>query len=375
MRDAHHYTPSGKLRARGAGVPFNGNPGAANAITDVPGVEVGYHTLISGDGPLVIGTGPIRTGVTAILPRGRAHGGDGVFAGYFAFNGDGEMTGAAWVQEAGRCEGPITITNTNSCGTARDATLRWLQQRFPSALTTPRRFVFPVAAETFDGHLNDINGFHVKDEHVFAALDAAAGGRIDEGSIGGGTGMRCFEFKGGTGTASRQVELDGQQFHIGALVQSNFGMRYQCTIAGVPVGRHLPIDRPTLHDAGSIIVIVATDAPLLPHQLARVARRSASGIARCGGIPSNSSGDICLAFSTGNTAAFDAMDRTVSAQFVPDFMLTPVFEATVESVEEAIVNSMVGNPTMTGINDFTVEGLPTDALRALLSRHGRLADA
>jgi L-aminopeptidase/D-esterase-like protein len=360
------------LRARGAGVPFDGTPGELNAITDVPGVAVGYCTLIRGDGALVVGEGPVRTGVTAILPRGREHAGEGVFAGYFAFNGDGEMSGAAWIQEAGRCEGPITITNTNSCGTARDATLRWLQQRVPHVLKRPRRFVFPVAAETFDGHLNDINGFHVKDEHVFAALDAARGGRIDEGSIGGGTGMRCFEFKGGT--ASRRVELDGQRFHVGALVQSNFGMRHQCTIAGVPVGRHIPLVRPQSDDSGSIIVIVATDAPLLPHQLERVARRCASGIARCGGIPSNASGDLCLAFSTGNSDVYDAMDHVAHARFVPDFLLSPVFEATVESVEEAIVNSMVGNPTMTGIDGFTVQGLPTEVLRELLARYGRLAD-
>ena len=370
----HHHTPSGKLRARGAGVPFNGTPGVWNAITDVPGVEVGYCTLISGDGPLVVGQGPVRTGVTAILPRGRASGGEGVFAGYFAFNGNGEMSGAAWVQEAARCEGPITITNTNSCGTARDATLRWLQRHFPHALRAQPRFVMPVAAETYDGGLNDIDGFHVRDEHVFAALDAARGGALEEGSVGGGTGMSCFEFKGGTGTASRRIGLAGQQFHVGALVQANFGLRYQCTIAGVPVGRHLPLVKPAPEDQGSIIGVVATDAPLLPHQLARVARRCASGVARTGGVPSNSSGDIFLAVSTGNRAAFDTVDRIAPAEFLPDFLLSPLFEATVEAVEESIVNAMVGNPTMVGINGNVCEGLPTERLREVLRSHGRLAE-
>jgi len=367
-------TPGGKLRARGAGIPFVGTPGPFNAITDVAGVEVGYCTLISGEGPLIVGQGPVRTGVTAILPRGRVRGGDGVFAGYFSYNGNGEMTGTHWVEEAGRCDGPITITNSHSVGVARDATIRWIVKHFPDKFETGNGFAMPVAAETLDGFLNDVNGFHVKEEHVWAAIDAARSGPIEEGSVGGGTGMRCFEFKGGSGTASRVVDVDGRPYTVGTFVQSNHGLRHLCTIAGVPVGQYLPKTGTVREDGGSIIGIVATDAPLLPHQLKRVARRCASGIARSGAVPSNSSGDLFLAISTANHAAFHETERLASAEFLPEFILSPIFEATVQSVDEAVMNSIVGNQTMVGRDGHRVEGLPVGKVQELLRRHGRLIE-
>lgn len=378
MLSSHAYTPSGKIRGRGIGIPFVGEPGPANAITDVPAVEVGYCTLIEGDGPLVVGNGPIRTGVTAIIPRGRARAADGVFAGYFSFNGNGEMTGCAWVEETGRCEGPITITNTHSVGVARDATIAWLVERFPESFIDGNHFALPIAAETYDGVLNDINGFHVKAAHVFQAIDSANGGPIDEGSVGGGTGMECYQFKGGSGTASRLVQAAGRPYTVGAFVQANFGLRHLCTIAGVPIGQYLPKSKPigpASTDAGSIIGIVATDAPLLPHQLKRMARRCASGIARSGAVPSHSSGDLFLAFSTGNTEAYAELQSIARAQFVPDFQMSPLFEATVQAVDEAVINAIVGNETMVGRDGNVVEGLPIEKLRELLRQHGRLVEA
>jgi D-aminopeptidase len=367
-------TPGGKLRARGAGIAFAGTPGRCNSITDVAGVEVGYCTLISGDGKLVVGRGPVRTGVTAILPRGLAKGADGVFSGYFSYNGNGEMTGAAWIEEAGRCDGPITITNTHSVGIARDATVRWIVERFPDKFASGNSFAMPVAAETCDGFLNDINGFHVTSQHVFAAIDAAAGGPIEEGSVGGGTGMRCYEFKGGSGTASRQIEIDGYTYTVGAFVQSNHGLRHLCTIAGVPVGQYLPQTTTLRENGGSIIGIVATDAPLLPHQLKRVARRCAAGIARSGAIAANGSGDLFLAFSTANHAAFHETEKLTSAQFLPDFVLSPLFEATVQAIDESVINSIVGNATMRGRDGHVAEALPVAEMQDLLRRHGRLLD-
>jgi L-aminopeptidase/D-esterase-like protein len=370
----HRWTPGGKLRARGAGVPFTGTPGRYNSITDVAGVEVGYCTLVDGDGPLVVGRGPVRTGVTAILPRGLANGADGVFSGYFSYNGNGEMTGAAWIEEAGRCDGPITITNTHSVGTARDATVRWIVQHFPHKFSSGNSFAMPVAAETCDGFLNDINGFHVTNDHVFAAIDAATSGPIEEGSVGGGTGMRCYEFKGGSGTASRQIEVAGSTYTVGAFVQSNHGLRHLCTIAGVPVGQYLPRTETRREDGGSIIGVVATDAPLLPHQLKRVARRCAAGIARSGAIAANGSGDLFLAFSTANHAAFHETEQLTSAQFLPEFVLSPIFEATVQAIDEAVVNSIVGNSTMRGRDGNVAEALPVAEMQHLLRRHGRLLD-
>ena len=370
----HARTPSGKLRARGAGIPFPGTPGRNNAITDVTGVEVGYCTLIRGEGALLPGQGPVRTGVTAILPRGRARGADGVYAGYFSFNGNGEMTGAAWIEETGRCDGPITITNTHSVGVARDATARWIFERFGDGLATGNGFALPVAAETFDGFLNDINGFHVKEAHVFEAIEAARTGAIEEGSVGGGTGMRCYEFKGGSGTCSRAIEVAGRGYTVGAFVQSNHGRRHLCTIAGVPIGEYLPVGASGREIGGSIIGIVATDAPLLPHQLRRVARRCAAGIARSGAIASNGSGDLFLAFSTANAEAFHETERVTTAQLLPEFVLDPIFEATVQAIDEAVVNSIVGTATMIGRDGNRVEGLPVERVQELLRLHGRLLE-
>jgi L-aminopeptidase/D-esterase-like protein len=370
--EAHRRTPSGKLRARGAGIPFDGVPGVYNAITDVAGVEVGYRTLIRGSGPLVVGRGPVRTGVTAILPRGRERASSAVWAGVASLNGNGEMTAYAWIEEAGRCEGPISITNTHSCGVARDATIEWVSRQRSEQHHNDAIFWLPVAAETYDGGLNDVDGHHVKREHVFEAFANARSGRLDEGSVGGGTGMRCFGFKAGSGTASRRIDLAGAKYHVGVFVQANFGSRSQCTVAGVPVGAHLPTA--AAPDSGSIIVVVATDAPLLPHQLKRVARRPSLGIARTGGIGSHYSGDLFLAFTTANAAAVREAERVVSVDYLPDQMISPLFEATVQATEEAIVNSFVGTEAMTGRDDLTVEAFPVAAAQAILSRHGRLLD-
>jgi L-aminopeptidase/D-esterase-like protein len=382
MTDPHHATPSGKPRARALGVPFDGAPGELNAITDVAGVEVGYATIVRGEGPLVVGEGPVRTGVTAILPRGKAGLAMPVFAGCHSLNGNGEMTGFIWIEEAGRLDGPVTITNTHSCGLARDASLRWMVERGTPDMS--EAWGLPVAAETYDGFLNDINGFHVREVHVFEALDSAAGGPIEEGSVGGGTGMICYGFKGGSGTASRRVEAAGGRFTLGAFVQANFGAPEQLTIAGVPVGRRLKDAPAGVGDAGSVIGILATDAPLLPHQLRRLARRCGLGIARSGSIAAHGSGDIFLTFSTANAEALgqgngkrgdggqgDGLGR---ADFVPDAALTPLFEAAVRAIDEAVVNALVANEAMTGRDGHSVRALPHDAVRALLAEHKRLAD-
>ena len=376
LPEAHRTTPGGKLRARGAGIPFDGIPGAFNAITDVPGVEVGYCTLIRGHGPLIVGQGPVRTGVTAILPRGVRNGASAVWAGVFSLNGYGEMTAFPWVDEAGRCEGPITLTNTHSVGVARDATIQWLVAQASNRNALDSQFWLPVAAETYDGELNDINGHHVHAEHVFQAIDSAQGGRLEEGSVGGGTGMRCYQFKAGSGTASRRIEVAGKTFHVGAFVQANFGRRYMCTIAGIPVGQHLPVieAQANTEETGSIIAIVATDAPLLPHQLRRVARRPALAMSRSGGVSAHYSGDLFLAFTTRNSHAIREADRISRLEYLPDQQLTPIFEATIQAVDEAIVNSFVGTPAMTGKDGHTIQGFPVNEARKLLRRHRRLVD-
>jgi D-aminopeptidase len=355
MVDPHATTPTGKRRARALGIPFQGVPGRWNAVTDVPGIEVGHRTLISGDGPLVLGKGPVRTGVTALHPRGRGGAGVPVFAGVHSLNGAGEMTGFVWVEEAGRTELPIVITNTHSVGLARDALGKWMVANHYARM---ERWVLPVAAETYDGHLSDINGFHVTDADVFAALDDSRGEALDEGSIGGGTGMICYEYKGGSGTASRRLDLDGGTFHVGALVQANFGKREQLTIAGLPVGRWLAADAPGLPDAGSIIAIVATDLPLLPHQLKRLARRAGLGIGRSGSIAAHGSGDIFIAFSTANAEFFAGKESMRSLQAWPDEGMNPVFEAVIQSVDEAVINAMVANEAMTGRDGHHVPALP-----------------
>jgi D-aminopeptidase len=363
------HTPSGRARARAIGIPFAGLPGSHNTITDVAGVEVGYTTLIDGSGERHVGVGPIRTGVTAILPRGRGDAAATVLAGYFSLNGNGELTGCHWVDESGRCDGPICITNTHSCGTVRDATIKWLVTRTGGI----DRWILPVTGETFDGFLNDINGFHVRDEHVFAALDGAHGGAIEEGSVGGGTGMICYGFKGGSGTASRRVPFADQTYHVGAFVQANFGRREQLTIAGVPVGRHLADWEPdtrTGGEAGSVIAILATDAPLLPHQLKRLARRVGLGIGRAGAISGHGSGDIFLAFSTANADGLHNDERLGHVDFVPDARLDPFFAATIQAVDEAVINSMVANTTMTGCDDHVSHALPHAQVRRLLRQAG-----
>jgi L-aminopeptidase/D-esterase-like protein len=338
-----------------------------NAITDVPGVEIGQVTLIEGEGPLVAGTGPVRTGVTVIHPRGRSR--DPVFGGWFTLNGNGEMTGTTWVEESGFLEGPIAITNTHSVGVVRDAIIGWQAER--GFLFQP--WSLPVVAETYDGFLNDINGFHVKSEHVVEALEKASGGPVEEGAVGGGTGMICYGFKGGIGTASRVVEGG---LTVAALVQANFGGRPELTIAGVPVGVELasvPTPRDEEQALGSIIIVVATDAPLLPHQLKRLARRASLGLARTGASSGNGSGDIFIAFSTANPGAASAGTAT-AVTLLPNDRLNPIFLATVESVEEAIVNALVAGRTMTGVDGHRVEGLPHDELRRLLQKYNRLAN-
>lgn len=365
-------------RARDLGVPFEGTPGSLNTITDIEGVEVGHTTLIRGSGRLVVGEGPVRTGVTAILPRGKQH--DPVFAGWYSLNGNGEMTGTTWVEESGYLEGPVLITNTHSVGIARDAVIAWsYQNNLYDPVAEEVFWALPVVGETYDGVLNDINGFHVKPEHVFAALDNASTGAVAEGNVGGGTGMICHRFKGGIGTASREVNVQGETYRLGALVQANYGSRATLLIGGVPVGRELTDLLPEVHTgdgtakAGSIIVVVATDAPLLPHQLKRLARRVPMGIARVGGVSANSSGDIFIAFSTANPDAAQR-NRISRVDMLPNDQLTALFEATVWSTEEAIVNALVAAETMTGINGNTVHALPHDRLREVLKKYNRLVE-
>ncbi len=370
--------PSAKPRARDLGVPFDGTPGPLNAITDVAGVTVGDTTLISGEGKLQIGKGPVRTGVTAVLPRGKASMSNPVFAGWWALNGNGEMTGTTWVEESGFLEGPVMITNTHSVGVVRDAVIQW---RVTHGQPDPTGYWWslPVVAETWDGWLNDINGFHVKPEDAFHAIDTAHGGPVEEGNVGGGTGMVCNEFKGGIGTSSRRLEVKGASYTVGVLVQCNYGRRQNLIIAGVPVGREIPEDPAYasasfgLAERGSIIVVVATDAPLLPHQLKRLARRVSLGLGRDGSTSGNGSGDIFIAFSTANPDA-EATDHIIPLQMLPNDWLDPIFTATVQATEEAVINAMVAAQTMTGINDHKVIALPHDKLRAVLKKYNRLLE-
>ncbi len=366
-------------RARDLGVPFDGSPGPLNAITDVAGVTVGHSTIISGEGALKVGSGPVRTGVTAILPRGRDSMAKPSFAGWYSQNGNGEMTGTTWLEESGFLEGPVMITNTHSVGVVRDAVIQWRIKTGPPD-ASGFWWSLPVVAETYDGALNDINGFHVKPQHAFEALDGAKGGVVAEGNVGGGTGMMCYGFKGGIGTSSRVVKMDGASYTVGVLVQSNFGRRPQLMVAGVPLGKEIPqtptqaalAGDPARGDLGSIIIVVATDAPLLPHQLKRLARRATLGMARTGGLSGNGSGDIFLAFSTANPDAFKATGLA-SLAMVSNEEISPIFDATAWATEEAIVNALVAAETMTGINNRRVERLPHDGLRAALKKFNRLA--
>ena len=364
-------TPSKTVRARDLGIPFEGTPGKFNSITDVPGVEVGYTTLISGEGKLEVGKGPVRTGVTAILPRGHASLNDPVYSGFFSLNGNGEMTGTAWVDESGFLEGPIIITNTHSVGVARDAVIAW-RVKHGAADKTGYWWSLPVVAETWDGWLNDINGFHVKPEDVWHALDSAHGGALEEGSVGGGTGMICYEFKGGNGTASRKVEMKDEtgalrSFIVGVFLQANFGRRQQLVVAGVPIGKEIP-GEVYKEESGSCIAVVATDAPLLPNQLKRLARRVSLGLARTGAISGNGSGDLFIAFSTANAGAANPEPLTHSVQTIPNDRLDPIFAAVVQATDEAVVNALVDNQSMTGRDNHHVEALPHDRLREILKR-------
>jgi L-aminopeptidase/D-esterase-like protein len=356
-----------KPRARDLGIPFDGDPGPFNAITDVKGIEIGHTTLISGEGKLQVGKGPVRTGVTAIHPRGKASN-DPVFAGWFSLNGNGEMTGTTWIEESGFLEGPVLITNTSSVGVVRDAVLAWQSRQFGK---TMQPWGLPVVAETYDGWLNDIGGFHVKPQHVFDALDNAKSGPVAEGNVGGGTGMICFEFKGGIGTASRKLNERQGGYTVGALVQSNFGLRHQLQIAGVPVGRELAEGTFRQRENGSIIIVIATDAPLLPHQLKRLARRAAMGLARTGSTAGNSSGDIFIAFSTANAEAAGSQGLR-QLTMLPNDRINPLFEAAVQATEEAIINALVAAETMTGRDDHKVVSLPHDRVREVLRKYNRL---
>jgi len=368
--------PSAKPRARDLGVPFDGTPGPLNAITDVSGVIVGHTTLISGEGKLQVGKGPVRTGVTAVLPRGKDSMNNPVFAGWWSLNGNGEMTGTTWVEESGFLEGPVMITNTHSVGVVRDAVIQW---RVAHGQPDPTGYWWslPVVAETWDGWLNDINGFHVKPEHAFHAIDSAHGGAVEEGAVGGGTGMVCNGFKGGIGTSSRKLGEKEGGYTVGVLVQCNYGTRNNLRIAGIPVGREIPADDPYAgtafvnDDHGSIIVVVATDAPLVAHQLKRLARRVSLGLGRDGSISGNGSGDIFIAFSTANPGAA-AADHVVDLKMLPNDKIDPVFAATVQATEEAIINAMVAAETMTGIENHKAIALPHDRLRAVLKKYNRL---
>ncbi|HUO14938.1 MAG TPA: P1 family peptidase [Verrucomicrobiae bacterium] len=358
-----------KPRARDLGVPFDGNPGTNNAITDVAGVEVGQSTLISGEGKLVVGQGPVRTGVTAIRPRGKDN--DAVFAAWFTLNGNGEMTGTTWVGDSGFLDGPVMITNTHSVGVVRDAVIAW-KVKHGSADMEGYWWSLPVVAETWDGWLNDINGFHVKPEDAWHALDTAHSGPVEEGNVGGGTGMICNEFKGGTGTSSRVLHAKDGGYTIGVLVQCNYGRRDQLRIAGVPVGKEIPEHPAYGSDTGSIIVVVATDAPLIPTQLKRVARRVSLGLGRDGSYSGDGSGDIFIAFSTANPGAVGSKGLH-QLTMLPNDSLDPIFLATVQATEEAVVNAMVAAETMTGIDNHTVIALPHDRLREVLKKYNRLA--
>jgi len=387
---ATSFSQGKKPRARDIGIPFDGTPGKYNAITDVAGVEVGHTTLIEGSGKLEKGKGPVRTGVTAIFPAGKKYA--PVFANWHMLNGNGDMTGTHWITESGFLETPILITNTSSVGTARDAALKWMDEhKYYDTSQGSFWYSYPVVAETWDGILNDINGFHVKPEHVWQAMEKASAGFVEEGAVGGGTGMVCLGFKGGIGTSSRVIDKKFGGYTVGVLVQSNFGVKSQLTIAGVPVGKELAdtlnikiydepsaINNPDSYreknewsEQGSIIVVVATDAPLLPHQLKRIAQRVSLGIGKVGGIGGNGSGDIFIAFSTANKNSFSRTKETTATVFSNDQM-GALFNATIEATEEAIINALVAGTTTKGINDNTVFGLPHDAVMKILRKYNRV---
>ncbi len=381
-------------RARDLGVPFEGHTGPLNAITDVSGVEVGHVTLIRGDGARHVGEGPVRTGVTVVLPRGRVHAGnqDTVYGGYFNMNGNGELTGQAYLQDFGVIYGPIGLSNTNAIGQVYTGIQQWTQRQFGEAAD-------PVVAETWDGRLNDIDGFHVEPQHAIAAIEAARAGEVPEGNVGGGTGMVCFGFKGGIGTASRLVTVGSTRYTVGVLVQCNTGDRQTLRIAGAPVGQELAdkwlpcyVDSvapkatesrcagsaagsPPMRDQGSIIIVVATDAPLIPLQLQRLARRAVLGLGRMGSYAGNSSGDLVASFTTAGTANYPDAQQVTPIQQIPSLEIDPLFKGTVEATEEAITNALVASETMTGADGLRVYGMPHEALRHILRGYGRLEAA
>ena len=363
-------------RARELGLDFSGTPGPHNAITDVPGLMVGYKTLMTGDGPLVTGRGPIRTGVTAILPRGRDTVPQPVWAGTHSLNGNGEMTGTHWIHDGGYLLGPIMITNTHGVGRVHQAAVQWIIDTYPEHWGSEHLWAMPVVAETYDGTLNDINGLHVTEDHAREALDQAANGPLQEGNVGGGTGMICYEFKGGTGTSSRRISVGGQQFHIGVLVQANHGRRQDLTILGVPVGRHLQNDKLfDEHEMGSIIAVIATDAPMMPHQLERLAKRGTLGIARGGTPGGNGSGDIFLAISTANPIPIDRMGQINSDfSWIGDDLCDAVYLAAVQAIEESVINALVAAEDMTTLRPpgQRCAAMDIDAMLELMARYGRL---
>ncbi len=363
------------VRARDLGLDFRGQPGPENALTDVSGVEVGYSTIIEGEGELVQGKGPVRTGVTAILPRGRDPEPRPVWSGFHALNGNGEMTGTHWIQDGGYFSGPICITNSHSVGIVHHAVTRWMIENYAQRWRDNHLWAMPVVAETYDGLLNDINGQHVTEQHTRQALDDAKSGPVEEGNVGGGTGMVCYEFKGGTGTSSRCLDIDGERFTVAAMVQANHGIRSWLSILGVPVGQHLTEN--TLQgsvELGSIIVVLATDAPMMPHQLRRLAKRAAIGIGRGGSPGGNNSGDIFIAFSTANEMSLPQLSNPrLSFDYINDEAFDPIYLAAVESVEESVINALVAAKSMTTLRPAgkTCRAIDHDRLVEVMRRYGR----
>jgi D-aminopeptidase len=374
--------PAENPRARDLGLPFPGTTGTWNALTDVPGVEVGYTTLLHGEGEVKVGEGPVRTGVTAILPRGKQDRPNPVWAGHYNLNGNGEMTGTHWINEAGYFISPICITNTHSVGMVHHGAVSWMINQYPGTFQDDHAWPMPVIAETYPGLTNDCCGLHVREEHVIAALDSAKTGPIAEGNVGGGTGMVTYEFMGGTGTASRNINIGDRNYNVGALVQSNFGVRHELTVLGVPIGKHMPedaiISKLLGHEQGSIIVIIGTDLPLQPIQLHRVAKRGAIGIGRTGTSGGNYSGDIFLAFSTANEIELPGMmekqPESFDLEFINEYHLDTIFEATAQAIEEAIINAMIAAQSMTTVKPpgYTLEAIDHDRLKQLMRHYGRL---
>ncbi len=364
-----------KRRARELGLPFPGKTGVHNAITDVPGVEVGFTTIIQGEGPVEIGKGPVRTGVTAILPRGKQKKLQPIWAGSYSLNGNGEMTGMHWVNDGGYFLSPICLTNTHAVGIAHHATTSWMIEQYRESFQQEHLWILPVIAETYDGVLNDINGQHVTEEHVLSAIRSARSGAVPEGNVGGGTGMICYEFKGGTGTSSRVLSLDENAYHVGALVQANHGIRDWLNILGVPVGKQLTEGTFLSQERGSIIVVIGTDIPMLPHQLKRVAKRAAIGIGRGGTPGGNNSGDIFLAFSVANPMSLPQLSPSnLSLEFINDERFDPIYEAVCQTVEEAVVNAMLAAEPMATVKPYghTVHALDHERLLNVMKMYNRM---